>query len=262
MSIRPSLGGGSALPGSRSQPGGYTLVELLIALGIGSLLLTSAYLLYRGSSHLLRLQTLRVEASEARRITRSILGSEIRYLVPHHDLRLVDRERIELRVLRGLAISCAVEADGIMVRYRGIRGPDPEKDSLIVIGAEGRGTLELLASRPMGDSCAGEEVRPGERVYRWGLDRERGTGRLFLLFESGSYHLSEGAFRYWRGASGRQPLTPELFDDERTGLVRSQPALLTLTLSLKDNELLGAEDHPSGRRTEYRYWLGLLNAVR
>src|SRR5690625_1929577 len=82
MSIRPSLGGGSALPGSRSQPGGYTLVELLIALGIGSLLLTSAYLLYRGSSHLLRLQTLRVEASEARRITRSILGSEIRYLVP------------------------------------------------------------------------------------------------------------------------------------------------------------------------------------
>jgi hypothetical protein len=32
---------------------------------------------------------------------------------------------------------------------------------------------------------------------------------LVRLYERGTYYLADGAFRYRRGAGGRQPLTPE-----------------------------------------------------
>jgi hypothetical protein len=36
-----------------------------------------------------------------------------------------------------------------------------------------------------------------------------------MLFEAGSYHLSEGALRYRRGRGGRQPLTEEVLAGAR-----------------------------------------------
>ncbi len=59
--------------------------------------------------------------------------------------------------------------------------------------------------------------------YRLGLEPEPASRGIVLIFERGSYHLADGAFRYRRGRAGRQPVTEALlaagsFEVER-GLV-------------------------------------------
>ena len=45
------------------------------------------------------------------------------------------------------------------------------------------------------------------------------TGALVArIFERGSYHVVGRALRYRRGLGGRQPLTPNVFDDDRSGM--------------------------------------------
>jgi hypothetical protein len=43
----------------------------------------------------------------------------------------------------------------------------------------------------------------------WSELSEGARPSLVRLFESGEYHLADGALRYRRGGGGRQPLTPE-----------------------------------------------------
>ena len=95
----------------------------------------------------------------------------------------------------------------VRVCYRGIRNPNPEKDSILTLGEDGawlpRALLDRVRDAP---GCAGggegwtESWRVGEGGGEWVLGR---------VFERGSYHFSHGALRYRRGGGGRQPLTAE-----------------------------------------------------
>jgi hypothetical protein len=52
----------------------------------------------------------------------------------------------------------------------------------------------------------------GDTVETWRLDAPADPHAVVArLFEKGSYHLALAALRYRRGASGRQPLTPEVW---------------------------------------------------
>jgi hypothetical protein len=52
-----------------------------------------------------------------------------------------------------------------------------------------------------------------EGGIRLTLSSDVPTRGLALVFETGSYSLSDGALRYRRGAAGRQPLTEAIIDD-------------------------------------------------
>jgi hypothetical protein len=109
----------------------------------------------------------------------------------------------------------------LTVTYRGERTPDPTKDSVLVITAEGR--VEARALRGVG-TAASSCVAPGVRQrLRMEVGAPSGTVAV-RVFERGSYYLSDAALRYRRGASGRQPLTPEVWSPA-TGWERSSERL-------------------------------------
>ncbi len=125
-------------------------------------------------------------------------------------------DSVALRAFRGWGLVEGGEpaADRIRVCYRGLRSPDPGKDSVVALGGGGLWTVHALAARRWtGRPCS----HPAAKVMALGQQEvwtlapgPAGEGPIVVrLFERGSYHLTEGALRYRRGGGGRQPLTPE-----------------------------------------------------
>lgn len=196
--------------------GGFSLVELAVALALGGIIAAVLAGALVSGERLVRSQGERVEGEEARRIALTVLTAELRYVEPRVDLLAVGRDSIALRAFRGTAIACAAAGSAVLVRYRGLREPEPAKDSVVAAGLERDPPARpLTASQTAASGCA-HDAR--ESLYRWTLPAPPPPpGTLLLLFESGSYHLSTGAFRYRRGSAGRQPLTGEVFDDRAGG---------------------------------------------
>jgi type II secretory pathway component PulJ len=206
----------SAIHLERGQHPGLSLLELTVAIAIGGVLCTILTAAFASTQRFTRLQQQRVAVAEARRVTATILMAELRHLLPSADLGALERDSVALRAFRGAALVCEVAGEVALVRYRGLRAPEPAKDSVLLVGsATDEPAHALLASHTTASGCL---LIDGELLYRWNIDPGPEPGTLLLLFESGSYHLSGGALRYRRGASGRQPLTAELFDDHEVGL--------------------------------------------
>ncbi len=214
------------------KPPGFSLPELTLMIAIGGIVCGILTAAFSSAQRVARLYGERVARAEARRVAATILAAEIRYLAPSIDLRGVGRDSIALRAFRGTAVVCALSGDGTaLVRYRGLRAPEPAKDSVVSVGWAGGGgggsgggksggghagisgprALQLLTSTTASDGCP---PHAAESLYHWTLASAPMPGTLLLLFESGSYHLTGSALRYRRGESGRQPLTAELFDDD------------------------------------------------
>jgi hypothetical protein len=124
-------------------------------------------------------------------------------------------DTVALRAFRGIALSWRPNPDGgLRVCFRGSRVPNPEKDSVLVLAGDGQWRPHALKARSrVTGACPEAEEGHGEL---WALEPEPGFPVLGRIFERGSYHLTQGALRYRRGAGGRQPITP----------VRIQRALL------------------------------------
>jgi hypothetical protein len=194
----------------RAAPGlrrGSSLAELLLALSLGGLILAAVAVTLQAQGQAVRVQRERVELAAALRIAEVVIQGELRLAAPRSDLLAVASDSVGLRAARGSAIVCGVADGAVLVRYRGLRQPDPEKDSVVVAGDTT--ALALASSTVRPGMC---DPLPGETVYRWALAAAPSPGTFLLLFETGSYHLSGGGLRYRRGAGGRQPLTPELLD--------------------------------------------------
>lgn len=209
-----------------SRPG-FSLAELTVTIVIGGMLCTILAAALTGAQRIARLYGERVAFAEARRVAATILAGEVRYIVPTTDLYAIERDSLALRNFRGTAVVCAVVDEMVLVRYRGLRAPEPAKDSVVAVGGGivnagepggPAGAAQAGALYASSAAAAGCPLRAGESLYRWTLGSRPEPGVLLLLFESGSYHLTGNAFRYRRGESGRQPLTAELFDDRAGGL--------------------------------------------
>jgi hypothetical protein len=150
----------------------------------------------------------RAEALAAVRIARHLLGRELR---AGDGSAEVAADTLALRAYRGVGIVCAASADArdMVVRVDGVREPDPAKDSVRLVGAEGGDVvLALVARAPAPADCPAVS---GTAIERWRLSRDAPPAPLLArYFERGSYHLDRGALRYRRGGAGRQPLTPEV----------------------------------------------------
>ncbi len=151
----------------------------------------------------------RRDALVALRLSRHVLRTELGRSRAELDWT-VDADSLSLRAFRGTALVCASDsaAASIVVSYRGERAADPAKDSLLLVGAEGREVARDLVAVGAGSDCD----TGGGGAATWRLDAPAPVGALVArLYERGSYHLSGHALRYRRGGSGRQPLTGEVW---------------------------------------------------
>ena len=193
---------------------GVSAPEVIVALLLGLLVV------HMGLSTLARLRTVqlrlasRADGLVAMRLASHVLRRELRDAVPGVDW-VQGGDSLTLRAFRGVAVLCPYEGptDELTVAYRGDRRPDPAKDSVVLVDATGARQLRALAS-VSSPAVACAAIGDSALLEGWRLDAPIPPGMLVArLYERGSYHLSGSALRYRRGASGRQPLTPELWAD-------------------------------------------------
>lgn len=149
------------------------------------------------------------EVRETKRIARYTLGQELRTGLAGIDWVAGAEDSVAVRAFRGTAVRCVrAPLSQWVVRYAGLRRPDPAKDSVLVLAADGAWRVaELVRARPGAcDDGVGGEV--------WELNPAVPEAVVGRIFERGSYHVAAGAFRYRPGRGGRQPLTAQIL---RTG---------------------------------------------
>lgn len=205
---------------------GASLAEALVVLVLAALLVHLAWTTLREQSRAARRAAELADRLEVARAARFILDGELRAGVAGRDWSRPRADTLAVRAFRGLAVPCGAPTGGWdgTVRYRGVRRPDPDKDSVLVLEADGRWRARALEGARVDDTrpCSASVDGPEWTTEQWELG-EAGTGSpespvVVRLFEHGSYHLADGALRYRRGLAGRQPLTLELLDDETSSL--------------------------------------------
>lgn len=192
---------------------GSGLTEGILALVLLTLLVQGALTLLSRQRRAAATLVVWEEGMEAVGIARWILGDELRAGVAGRDWSAPRADTLGLRAFRGTALVCPLtgEPGRILVHHRGVRNPDPEKDSVLLLDEAGRWwALDLEAREAASDRCPGAPAVGTEWWTLSGLPEN--VGPVARLFERGSYHLADGALRYRRGRGGRQPLTPPLLD--------------------------------------------------
>lgn len=210
----------------RPRPG-LSLIELTVALWLASLITAIVVSLLLTESRIAGHTADRAEVLEATRTGAAVLHADLAALDPLSDVHLAEPESLTLRVFRGVGVVCGFAGPDPLVRYRGVRQPDPQKDSVIVLTASPRPRAEILSfASPAVAGCA---VSAGEELFLIRLATVPSASDLLAFYEVGSYHL-ERALRYRRGAGGRQPITAEVFADSSRVAAFSGTTALTVEL--------------------------------
>lgn len=218
--------------------GGWSLLELVVSLALMALLAAAAAGAVEGHRRALAAAIQRGEEEESLRVVRGVLREELSVGRTPVDWTAAG-DSIGLRAWRGWAVVCPVGGGGgdWRVASGGIRRLDPSKDSLQVLGVDGRwrgGLPTWVSGRP------GECHDPDNSEW-WRWEAAPVAAPVFArVHERGTYLLADGALRYRRGRGGRQPLTP-LFLGEPAASVEVRGGGLQLLLELE-----------SGRRLEGR----------
>lgn len=196
---------------------GYSVLEALVAILLTALAVQAAWSVVAHQGRAARVTMDRLELLEVRRTVRWILEEELRVSNPGEDWRLHGPDSISLRAFRGTGLLCPPGVGRVLtvVGYEGHRLPNPEKDSVLVLGEDGRWVVVDLISRATSASPC--PTAPALPVELWTVSDSLAGGALARVFERGAYHLVGQAFRYSRGAGGRQPLTPLRLVSEESG---------------------------------------------
>lgn len=193
---------------------GASVIEAVVALLVGLLVLQLALSTLARFRAVQRELGERADALVALRVGRHVLRRELRQGRAGIDW-VAARDSLALRAFRGSAVVCASDtlSAQIVVSYRGGRAPDPTKDSVLLLSDDGTASLRALVGTGVSPvPCIGPG---GGAAARWTLDRGAPPGTVAArFFERGSYYFSGAALRYRRGASGRQPLTPETWSSD------------------------------------------------
>lgn len=193
---------------------GATLIEAMCALLAGAIACGAIAALLHADERLARARARRLERMETVRIAATVLRRELVVTEPTADIAGAGRDTLALRLFRGFAVTCAPAADGaVLVAYSGERLPDPTRDSVLPLLPAGVAPQPLVAVAAAPGSC-GAEARP----LRLTLPLAPPLGTPLLVFQHGTYALSQSALRVRHGGEGRQPLTLDVLDDSRTQL--------------------------------------------
>jgi hypothetical protein len=198
----------------RRPPQGASVMEAILSILVLSVLVPGAWsVVVRHHTGALGAAE-RAEALETVRTSAWLLREELSGGAPEQDWWLGE-DTVALRAFRalGLVREGSVTGQDLRACVRGVRMPNPEKDSVLILGADGlwRGH-ELERRVRSGGECPEWE---GAWEERWTVAPEPTHPLLGRIFERGSYHFADGALRYRRGSGGRQPLTPERIGEGR-----------------------------------------------
>ena len=196
---------------------GVTIVEALVSLLLGLAVTSLCWsALARQRTVASRLNT-EIDLLSARRLTALVIGKELRAGVRGRDWIGAGPDSLSLRAFRGWGPVCGLGAGPgrIVVAYRGERVANPAKDSVLILTVDGWRPTNLTGRAAGPRSCS---LDLGGDSEVWTLDPPIAGALVARVFERGSYHISGGALRYRRGRGGRQPLTLDVFDDERSAL--------------------------------------------
>lgn len=203
---RDSGWGAAGRPGGPDRRrGGFMLAEAVV---VAALLLLAAQAAWWATAVQARVAAGVVDGARAldeARLVRHVVGSEARLGEAGRDWEVAGGE-LHLRAFRGMGFGCAVQpSDGWGVAVWGHRNPNPEKDSVLVLTADGawRSAALVRRSRSQGLDCA--DVT-GFSPEVWRLDPQPSDPVVGLYFERGAYRFSDGALRY-RQRTRWQPLT-------------------------------------------------------
>ena len=225
---------GSRMPGRKS---GVTVLEVLVSLLLGLAVISLGWsVLARQRTVASRLGS-EMDLLSARRLAAVVIGKELRAGVRGRDWIVGAPDSLSLRAFRGWGPVCGFGTDpgNIVVAYHGERAPNPVKDSVLILTAEGWLGADLTRRSSGAGSCV---MDLGGDQEMWTIDPPVPGALVARIFERGSYHVSGGALRYRRGLGGRQPLTLEVFDDDRSTMeVQAERVVL---------RLVGAGLHPLG----------------
>jgi len=187
-----------------SRAGAVSIPELVLVTVLFAIVLGGIARLARDHNRLAGLQRDRLRFEEAVRTATVVLGAELRFLTDA-DVAGVSADSVRIRAFRGGGTVCGGDPSVPMVVYTGMRDPDPTRDSVLLLGP-GPDTVMALTGVRQAAGCGGS--------LELSLDDVPSTPPSYLLvFETGAYHLSDGAFRYRRGDGGRQPLTETVLND-------------------------------------------------
>lgn len=195
---------------------GCTLAEATVALLLAGLLTTCLACILMVTGRLAARHSRVASESETERVVAAVLGGELRTLTAVD--ALFDPDSVRLRAFRGAGSVCAATAGVVIMRYRGVRAPEPDKDSVLLLWPDGEVAFDLEADAVPG-SCPGVEGAALAVALPWQTAEEMAPPAIALVFETGAYSLAGGAFRYRRGAGGRQPLTDATLSDTGSSLV-------------------------------------------
>lgn len=190
---------------------GHTLAELVAALPLAVLLMATLLVTFIAQARLARALGDRMGRAETERLAAGVLRQELRWIAPS-DVAAAGADSLTLRLLRGVGVACGTSGDALRIDYWGLREPNPEKDSVVIVSGEGESTARLVGSEPATPSCGGGAAR----LLQLSTPARPG---VVLLYEHASYHLSARALRVRAGAEGRQPITEEWLEDAGTGLL-------------------------------------------
>ena len=148
---------------------------------------------------------------------RSVIGKELRAGVRGRDWIGPASDSLSLRAFRGWGPVCGsgTEPGDIVVAYHGERAANPVKDSVLILTADGWRAADLTRRVSGAQPCASDLGGDSEV---WTIAPPVMGALVARIFERGSYHVNGGALRYRRGLGGRQPVTPNVFDDDRSAV--------------------------------------------
>ena len=222
----------------QGNPLGFTVIEAVLVLLLSSLVLSAGWKIFSTALKAGVQVADRVEGLETVRLVTWILTEELRGALPGRDRWAAGTDSVSLRAYRGLALVEGQEpGGGLKVCYRGLRSPNPAKDTVLFLTERGRWEPRRLEARVKGKAgCLGG----GEGWTEvWEVSPEIPGALVGRVFERGSYHLKDGAFRYRRGGGGRQPLTPPRIGPAGFGAETGEGGPLTWWLVLSDPAGLG-----------------------
>lgn len=186
------------------RAGAVSVGELLLVAWLFALVMAGAARFAASQNQLAALQRDRLRLEEAVRTVSVVLGAELRHLTPD-DVAATSTDSIRIRAFRGGGPVCFASGDQVHVGYRGIRQPDPARDSVLLLGPDSATVHGLRSAGPAPGCTDGIDAQ---------LESPPPAGAGYaLFFETGAYSVTDGALRYRRGQGGRQPLTESVLRD-------------------------------------------------
>lgn len=211
---------------------GVSLVEAVVSLLLGLILMSLVLTVLGRQRDIVISMGRRAETLASVRTLRVLLRREARALGVGEWKASTDS--VGLRAFRGEGTVCP-DAEGgtvIVVSSLGVRAADATKDSVLALTLEGRVLPRALQEVVGGGAgCSSDTASDWQR---WVLSDSVPPGVILVrYFERGSYHISGAAFRYRRGAAGRQPLTPEALRTPESRFLPSAGSLHALLFPIQ-----------------------------